>query len=187
MQFKPIAVILVLFLVVASLSISGCLSSNTSNQAATNPPNASTATNATAQSKATPTVKETTVVKNVSVVNNVVENKVQNNVQNNVVVTPPRIATDISIRATSMRWVTIWVIPKNAPVTENEIVRSGSLTVTLNGQVVSAVDGGVASFTYGTTKNGTIMPGSYAITATYSGTNEYMPSTNSVTYYIGGH
>jgi len=186
MQFKPIAVITVLLLVVASLLVAGCTSSNNSNQAATNPPTASTATNATAHATATPTVKETTVVKNV-VENNVQNNVVENNVQNNVVVTPPRIATDISIRATSMRWVTIWVIPKNAPVTENEIVRSGSLTVTLNGQVVSAVDGGVASFTYGTTKNGTIMPGSYAITATYSGTNEYMPSTNSVTYYIGGH
>jgi hypothetical protein len=187
MQLEPITAIIVLLLVVASLLVAGCTSLNNSNQAATNPPTASTATNATAHATATPTVKQTTVIKNV-VENNVQNKFVENNVQNNVVVTPPRIATDISIRATSMRWVTIWVIPKNAPVTENEIVRSGTLTATLNGQVVSTVSGGMTSFTYGTAKNGTIMPGAYTITATYSGTNEYMPSTNSVTYVIyGGH
>jgi hypothetical protein len=77
---------------------------------------------------------------------------------------------------------------QNAPVTENEIVRSGTLTVALNGQVVSTVGGGAAGLTYGTANNGTIIPGTYTITATYSGTNEYMPSTNTVTYVIyGGH
>ena len=176
MQLTPLTAIVVLL--VASLSIAGCTSSNSSNQAATNPPTASTATNATAHATATPTVKETTVVKNV----------VENNVQNNVVVTPPLIATDISIRQTSIQWATIWVLPKNAPVTTNEIVRSGTLTVALNGQVVSTVGGGAAGITYGIAKNGTIIPGTYTITATYSGTNEYMPSTNTVTYVIyGGH
>ena len=172
MQLQPITAIVVLLLLVASLLIAGCTSSTSSNQAASSAPPASV----TPSAKPTPTVKETTVVKNV----------VENNVQNNVVVTPPRIATDISIRQTSIQWATIWVLPKNAPVTTNEIVRSGTLTVALNGQVVSTVGGGAAGITYGIAKNGTIIPGTYTITATYSGTDEYMPSTVTVTYIVSG-
>ena len=171
MEKKLLAIIV--FVVIASLSITGCTSSTNSNQAAGNTSQAASTTatittSASASASATPTATLTATP---------TPTPSPSSVPTSTPTPTPTpsaspIATDISIRQTSIQWATIWVLPKNAPVTANEIVGSGTLTVTLNGQVASTVSGGVTATTFGIAKNGTIIPGTYTITATYSGTDE---------------